>query len=83
MTKQVYEIRVEGFLGDRWESWFEGLTIRQLQCGQSLLKGPMDQAMLQGVLLKVGDLGLKLISVQPSESGGLGETFTIGKDQDG
>jgi hypothetical protein len=67
LPKQIYEIRVEGLLGDRWKSWFEGLTIRHLECGQTLLTGSLDQAMLRGVLTKIGDLGLNLISVQQPE----------------
>lgn len=67
MSKRIYEIRVEGLLGDKWMSWFEGLTIRHLECGQTLLTGVMDQAMLRGILTKISDLGLNLVSVQQSE----------------
>ena len=64
MTKRIYEIRVEGLLGDNWMSWFEGLTLRHLECGQTVLTGLLDQAMLRGILTRISDLGLNLVSVQ-------------------
>jgi hypothetical protein len=67
LAKKIYEIRVEGLLGDSWKSWFEGLTIQHLECGQTLLIGVFDQAMLRGILARIGDLGLNLVSVQPSK----------------
>lgn len=67
MPKRTYEIRVEGLLGDIWMSWFEGLTIRHLECGQTSLSGTMDQAMLRGILTKISDVGLNLVSVQRIE----------------
>ena len=72
LPKQLYEIRVEGLLGDIWTSWFEGLTIHCLECGQTVLTGSLDQAMLRGILTKISDLGLDLISVQQSEQDDLG-----------
>ena len=67
MPKQFYEIRVEGLLGDSWMSWFEGLTIHFLECGQTQMTGLLDQAMLRGILSKIGDLGLNLVSVHQPE----------------
>lgn len=67
LPKQIYEIRVEGLLGDSWKSWFEGLVIHHLECGQTLLTGPLDQAMLRGILTKISDLGFSLVSVQQTE----------------
>jgi hypothetical protein len=67
LDKQTYEIRVEGWLGDRWKSWFEGLSIRHLECGHTLLEGSFDQARLRGILTKISDLGLILVSVQRSQ----------------
>ena len=67
MTKLCYEIRVQGLLGDGWQNWFEGLTIRHLEGKHTLLTGRMDQAILRGVLSKISDLGLTLISVQQQE----------------
>jgi hypothetical protein len=64
LPKQIYEIRVEGLLGDSWKTWFDGLTIRHLEGNETLLTGSFDQAMLRGILTKISDLGLNLISVQ-------------------
>jgi hypothetical protein len=59
-----YEIRLKGHLENRWAVWFEGLTITALDNGETLLTGPVvDQAALHGVLRKVRDLGLPLLSV--------------------
>ena len=61
---QCYEIRLKGHLGDRWAEWFEGLTITLEDNGDTLLTGPViDQAALHGLLKKVRDLGLPLVSV--------------------
>jgi hypothetical protein len=58
----VYQIRVKGHLGRQWTDWFEGMTIT-LEEGDTLLTGPVvDQAALHGLLRKVRDLGLPLIS---------------------
>ena len=63
-----YEIRLKGHLDDRWAEWFEGLTITQEDNGDTLLTGPViDQAALHGLLKKVRDLGLPLLSVSPIE----------------
>jgi hypothetical protein len=60
----VYQIRLKGHLGDRWADWFEGLTISLEENGDTLLSGPVpDQAALFGLLRRVRDLGLQLISV--------------------
>ncbi len=61
----IYEIRVEGHLGDRWSDWFEGLAIHNDPDGEATLIGPLsDQAALFGVLARIHDLNLTLISVQ-------------------
>jgi hypothetical protein len=58
-----YAIRVEGCLTIQWVEWFEGLTLIQ-ENGETLLTGPVtDQAALYGLLKKVRDLGMPLISV--------------------
>lgn len=67
MTKQMYEIQVEGVLGENWMGWFEGLTIRHLESSQTLLTGNLDQAMLRGILTRISDLGVNLISVRQLE----------------
>jgi len=62
---QVYAIRVQGHLGQEWTDWFEGLAITLEDNGDALLTGPVvDQAALHGVLKKVRDLGMPLVSVK-------------------
>jgi hypothetical protein len=59
-----YEIRLKGHLGDRWADWFGGFTITLEDNGDTLLTGPVaDQAALHGLLKRVRDLGLTLLSV--------------------
>ena len=59
-----YEIRLKGHLDDRWAGWFDDLTITRADNGETLLRGSVvDQAALHGVLRKVRDLGLPLLSV--------------------
>jgi len=60
----VYQIRIKGHLGRDWADWFEGLTISLQDSGETLLTGPVvDQAALHGLLKKVRDLGVPLLSV--------------------
>ena len=60
----VYQIRVKGHLGHEWTDWFEGLTITLEDNGDTLLTGPViDQAALYGLLKKVRDLAMPLVSV--------------------
>lgn len=60
----VYQIRIKGHLSHQWTDWFEGLTITLEDEGNTLLTGPViDQAALHGLLKKVRDLGMPLISV--------------------
>ena len=66
----VYQIRLKGHLGSQWTDWFEGLTITLEEDGDTLLTGPViDQAALHGLLKKVRDLGMPLVSVSPLEPG--------------
>jgi hypothetical protein len=59
----VYQIRVKGHLGPRWRDWFGDVTITLEDNGETLLTGPVvDQAALHGLLRKVRDLGMPLIS---------------------
>jgi len=63
-TTQQYEIRLKGHLGARRADWFEGMTITLEEDGNTLLSGPVaDQSALHGLLKKVRDLGLSLLSV--------------------
>jgi hypothetical protein len=67
---KVYEIRLKGHLEARWVKWFDGLAITLDENGDTLLSGPvLDQAALHGLLKKVRDLGLTLVSVSPVEPG--------------
>ncbi len=62
----VYQIRIKGHLDHHWTDWFEGLTISLEENGETLLTGlVVDQAALHGLLKKVRDLGMPLISVVP------------------
>ena len=69
----VYQIRIKGHLGREWADWFEGLTITALDNGETILTGAVaDQAALHGVLRKVRDLGMPLLSVvcvKPDQAG--------------
>jgi hypothetical protein len=66
----IYQIRIKGHLGHQWTRWFEGMTITLEEDGDTLLTGPVvDQAALHGLLKKVRDLGMPLVSVSPVEPG--------------
>jgi hypothetical protein len=65
---RLYEIRLKGHLDDRWAAWFGDLTITREDNGETCLTGPVvDQAALHGLLRKVRDLGMPLVSVMHVE----------------
>lgn len=60
----VYQIRIKGHLDCQWTNWFEGLTVTLEENGDTLLSGPVaDQPALHGLLKKIRDLGMPLLSV--------------------
>jgi hypothetical protein len=60
----IYEIRVRGHLDNSWSEWFEGLSVAYEEDGSTVLTGPVtDQPALHGLLAKIRDLGLPLVSV--------------------
>ena len=66
----VYQIKVEGHLGRQWTDWFDGLTITLGEEGDTLFTGlVVDQAALHGLLKKVRDLGMLLLSVNRVKPG--------------
>lgn len=73
-TTERYEIRVQGHLDRRWSSRLAGLRVTPLSDGETLLAGPVvDQAALQGILARIGDLGLTINlvrRVEPSDGSG-------------
>ena len=66
----VYQIRIRGCLDKNWAGWFDGMTVTPAEDGDTLLTGPaQDQAALLGLIAKVRDLGIPLVSVAPFEPG--------------
>ncbi len=63
-SPERYEIRLKGHLDSRWAAWFDGLSLTNSSDGTTIICGPVtDQAALHGLLQKVRDLGLPLVSV--------------------
>jgi len=67
---EYYEIKIKGHLDQSWSDWFAGMELTHLEGDETLLSGPVvDQAALHGLLKKVRDLGMPLVSVSPLEHG--------------
>ena len=65
-----YEIRIQGRLDDRWSTWLDDLVLSHTDDGTTFLRGPVaDQAALHGLLNKIRDLGLPLLSINQSDPG--------------
>lgn len=63
---QQYEFRVRGRLGPRWAAWFDGLSLTAEADGTTVIRGPVaDQAALHGLLQKLRDVGIPLVSLTP------------------
>jgi hypothetical protein len=63
-----YRIRVAGRLDDRWAAWFDGFTVTAGTDGTTALSGTVaDQAQLHGLLVKVRDVGLDVVSLEPMD----------------
>ena len=61
---EVYQIVVKGHLDSEWSDWFDGMTITLVDNGETILTGPLvDQTALHGVLIRIRDLGLPLLSL--------------------
>ena len=76
----VYQIRIKGHLGRQWTDWFRGLTITLEDNGDTLLTGPVvDQAALHGLLRKVRDLGMPMLSVVPVDPSQAGASDVEGQ----
>ena len=67
---EYYEIRIKGHLDQHWTDWFAGLQLTHLEENETLLSGTLpDQAALHGVLARIGDLNLTLLSVERFKRG--------------
>lgn len=68
MEFEYFEIRTKGSLGKEWSMWFDGLSVRATGHGETIIAGPVaDQSAFHGLLLKIRNLGLPLVSVQRIE----------------
>ena len=80
----LYEIRLKGYLDARWATWFDGMTFTREADGSTRIHGPvLDQAALHGLLQRVRDLGLPLLSVrqvEPEQASGPGDSADTDHD---
>jgi hypothetical protein len=78
VRQEVYQIVVKGHLDSEWSDWFDGLTITLVDNGETILSGPVvDQTALHGVLIKIRDLGLPLLSLTRIETGRENESNSL------
>jgi len=69
IRQEIYRIVVKGHLDDEWSAWFDGLTITLVETGETILSGPIvDQTALHGLLVKIRDLALPLLSLTRIET---------------
>lgn len=67
-NNRIYQIKLKGHLNESWADWFEGLTFTHEEDGTTIIQGDIvDQSALHGLLKKIRDLGLPLISVNKIE----------------
>lgn len=67
-SQQIFQIKVKGHLGSQWRDWFDNLAMDQTDEGETIISGPIvDQAALHGLIAKVRDLGLPLLSIVKTE----------------
>ena len=71
MRDEEYQIEVEGQLEADWSSWFDGMTITKQADGRTLISGPVrDQAALHGLLVKLRDMGMPILSLKRAAKSG-------------
>ena len=69
---QIYQIKIQGFLDKEWADWFDGFSITHEPDGTTMLSGSVaDQSALHGLLIRLRNLGLSLISVNPDNPRGM------------
>lgn len=79
-TRRFYRIRVEGILDPDWSEWLDSMTVSQEPGGVTLLSGPVrDQAALFGLLIKLRNMGLSLISVDRDKMTEDDSTYDFGR----
>jgi hypothetical protein len=82
MADDVYRITIKGHLDGEWSDWFDGLTITLVDTGETMLTGPLvDQTALHGVLSKIRDVGLPLLSLTRIETGRENESNLFGPQE--
>ena len=77
-TTPWYEIRLQGRLGPQWAARFDGMTLRALDNGTTVLVGPVtDQAALHGLLRRLADLGIPLLSLRQQNTNSVADDTTV------